>query len=1274
MIYKNSQPKFLLLNQPKKGWTSILFLFIFQCSQAQLKFLPNKGQWHSKYKYSAQLMGGRMFLEDSGLLFTLIESGASEQLHKNPYKKITAKGHNFRLEFLGANFSSITEVGDKTDEYYNFYLGNDSSKWKTGVYGVFTLMVHQIYPGVDLRLYSNGNDFKYDLICKDWTDIAKVKIRYAGIENPKLAYDKIILPLSFTTLSDAMPMVSAMAGTDLISLKAHYKEVEKGVFSFNVQKPGRTVKQIQIDPILVFSTFSGSIADNFGCTGTYDELGNGYAGGTVFENNLGGLPVTLGAFQRNFGGGTVEPGFGYGDERDAAILKFNTTGRTLLFCTYLGGSGNEQPHSMVTDSVGNLYVMGSTKSPNFPTSNTAYQRLPGGKYDIFVSKFNPTGTQLLASTYFGAAEQDGVIADRNEQNINSFPLLYNYADEFRGEIITENGNIYVNTTCYSSGLEKGSGRLSYQNNSDALVFSFNGTLSSLRWSTYLGGSEFDAGYGIAIGDNDDLYVAGGSNSRNLSSNIPNFRTPSYLGGIADGFLVRINKNTGEFLTGTFAGTSNYDQCYFVQTDNSGRPYIYGVTEGTIPQINAIFHQVNRGQFIQRFSTDLRNIEMSASFGGSDFRPNLSPTAFLIDRCERIFVSGWGGPSTNSNLEDEDGIPKAHRNMGNTNNMPITPNATQSNTDGNDFWIGVFARDMRELTFGTYFGGISNATRTAHEHVDGGTSRFDKKGIIYQSICAGCGGNARNGLFPTTANAYSRAMRSQNCNNALVKLDFENLNKKPAIQNTYVEVTATEPIDITISGNDPDPYDTLFFITQWIQRGKLQSNDTPTFSITDDFGNVKFGIGNLKLKVNWATKCSSWSKDTLILKVLLFDRGCPKADTSEILLKILVKEPPKIIPSDAVCVSFDRPTGRLKIDWPATTQPSKFFKYFLLKRRNPDGSITVLDTIRNADAGSRTDWPPTDPYSNDYCYFLTGRNTCDQDSTLVNIYCTVSELNNPIFGTDMHFATVLDDKKVMSSWFRSNEPDFKEYEIHRYKRGTLLNTTLKPYDYTKDTFYIDSNLNVDAESYCYAIVVTDKCGHYSRPSTPGCNIVITGTKKGRPDYYFDLNWQNYQFWKNGASFNVLQRQYNTVPFTPIVTLDTNNLSYRDDKLDFDWGSYNYRVEATENPPYLGSTAAKSMSNTINLWQAPELWVPNAFTLNFDNLNDVWGTVPVFVKNYHMRVYNRWGEKVWESTQKKLQWDGFKNGKISRDAVFAWYVVFDGWDGKTYKMSGTVTVLH
>jgi hypothetical protein len=190
------------------------------------------------------------------------------------------------------------------------------------------------------------------------------------------------------------------------------------------------------------------------------------------------------------------------------------------------------------------------------------------------------------------------------------------------------------------------------------------------------------------------------------------------------------------------------------------------------------------------------------------------------------------------------------------------------------------------------------------------------------------------------------------------------------------------------------------------------------------------------------------------------------------------------------------------------------------------------------------------------------------------------------------------------------------------------------------------------------------------------VIISGTAKGRPDYYFDLTWQDYIGWDGGVSDWVLERKYeNNNLFSPIITTNNNNRLFRDDKLDYDWGGYWYRVKGTENV-FSGAKdySAQTSSNWIFLIQPPEVWVPDAFTVNQDGLNEIWGTFPLFVREYNMKVYNRWGQKVWESDSKKQQWDALNQKEKMSDAVFAWVLEFKGWDDKTYIKTGTVTIIH
>lgn len=1228
----------------------------------QSVIMPNKGQWEPHVIAKITMNQGDFWITNQG--FHWIEWNQEQliELHHDRFGKHKVDASVTLLKFKNPlpNFK-VAFAGDSTTAVFNYFKGNNPIRWKSNIRKYSKLICYDVWKGVNLEISTSTEGIKYNWIGAK-KDCRKIFYSIEGSELETLQPNQIDFKNTVGSWSEKIPKSFVFKNNKYENIDVEYKiltnysKTKTIELGYNLSEKIADLDTIIIDPILVFSSYSGSRADNFGCTGTYDDWGNGFAGGTVFDF---GLPVTPGAVQLNFGGGEDE-NLGYGGDRDAAILKFSSAGNQLIYCTYLGGEGNEQPHSMVADSLGNLFVMGSTKSDFFPITAASYKRSKSGDYDFFISKFNANGTTLLGSTYIGGSGLDAVGADRSLTSVDDFPLIYNYADEFRGEIITDQTHVYIAGVTSSIDFPRTSSR-AFGGKSDGVVFCLSADLTQLKWSENFGSSGYDALYGLAFGKNYQLYVAGGSSSTDLNR-FAGFGI--YNGGESDGILLRYDSRTGDLLGGTYYGTNKYDQAHFVQTDPAGLPHIFGQTEGSIPaQKNPRYFLPNTPQFLASFSTDLTSLNWQSCFGATVngiIMPNISPSAFLIDRCGRLFVSGWGG-ATNQHLTDVFTFqPKKHRNKGNTRNMPLTADAAQKGTDGSDFYVAVFSKNMYSLAYATYFGGVTSGTRVAEEHVDGGTSRFDAKGIIYQSVCAGC---RNNGLFPTTPSAYSRTMNSDNCNNALFKIDFENLNLKPYLKDTFIQVVATETIDVLLTAKDPDPYDTLFTKVFVLAKGGMKNNDTLHIINT-------VGIGKSDLWLNWKTLCNSWSKDTIKLLVMVFDRGCPKADTTFWTIKILVTEPPIVNPPPTICVSFDRQTARMNIAWPASVVPNNFFKYFLIKKTNPDGSTVIIDTIWNDQSGNFIDGNVTNPRVNNYCYELVGVNTCDVNTYSIQKFCTVTELNTPIKGVELYTTTVQRDKYAEVRWGRSSEPDFKEFEVYRYPRGQTPGKIA--FVITQDTFIRDSSFNPDTESYCYSILVTDQCGHISNLSNEGCNVVLEGSILGAPNYAFPIWWMNYQGWTEGVKDWEVERMDDGHPFNAIESGFLNR-SLIDKNLDYDWGGYWYRVTARRNK--IGDNSqVYSQSNWIYLFQKPEVWVPTGITRNKDKLNDVWGTFPVFVREYSMLVYDRWGNIIWESTNKKNQWDATIFNKDLPDGVYAWKVDFWGWDNKKYTKTGTVTVLH
>ncbi|MEK0421989.1 MAG: hypothetical protein RLZZ161_1840, partial [Bacteroidota bacterium] len=654
--------------------------------KGQLKFVENTGQWPAAYHFKASLSSADLWVSDSGIWINSWDPSASEKMHARNTDEFVVNGHILLLKFKDGSFRKSTGKGQAFTEKYNYFYGS-AKKQSTPARAYAAVFVKDLYPGVDLEILEFQGRVKYNVICSNPDKINQVRWKYEGANGVKVQSDNLEIQTTLCVFAEQLPRVFSVNKDGETDLQAQYL-TEAGYIGVEVEtrNVSRRKTQTILDPVLVFSTFSGSRADNFGCSGTYDDLGNAYAGGTVFN---AGLPTTPGAYQTRFGGGLSES-LGYGGARDAAILKFSSNGSTLLYCTYLGGENNEQPHSMVVDKFGNLYVMGSTKSRTFPVTAGAYQSAQRGDYDFFVSKISSDGSKLLASTFLGGTGMDAVGANRAADPIDDYPLLYNYADEFRGEIITDDTQVFIAGFTYSIDFPRSSNSAWYGGNEDAVMFAMNNTLTQLKWSQLAGSSGYDAFYGVALGKHGDLYASGGSSSQDLPSKFPGIFKKNYQGGIADGIAFRFDKNNGKALAATHVGTALYEQAYFAQTDNSGNPYFFGQTEGVFPIINAIYNQPAKGQFIVRYDTGLNNLTLSTTFGANSNQPNISPSAFLVDRCERIFVSGWGG-STNDYLTDnQTGSPKTHRNTGNTRNLPISADAAQKVTDGSDFYVAVFS--------------------------------------------------------------------------------------------------------------------------------------------------------------------------------------------------------------------------------------------------------------------------------------------------------------------------------------------------------------------------------------------------------------------------------------------------------------------------------------------------------------------------------------------------------------------------------------------------------
>ncbi len=426
-----------------------------------------------------------------------------------------------------------------------------------------------------------------------------------------------------------------------------------------------------------------------------------------------------------------------------------------MYATYIGGSGNEQPHSLVTDGAGNLIVAGRTNSANYPTTGSGLIGT-GGSYDIVVTKLNATGTAMIGSKRIGGKGDDGV----NIATESFSSLQQNYGDNGRSEVIVDGGgNIFVASCSRSNDFPTtvSAFQPNPAGNQDAVVLKFDPSVS-LSFASYLGGGGDDAAYVLSLAPNGNIYVAGGTASTNFPGNTAGTVNATNQGGI-DGFVSIITNSGNAIVKSTYLGTSATDQIYGVQFDKFGFPYVCGQTKGNWPVINAAYSVAGAPQFIAKLQPDLSAYVYSTRFGKAAAIPNISITAFLVDNCENVYVSGWGGVVDGQ-------FPSSL-----TSGLPITADAIQSTTDGHDFYFFVLKKNATSQLFGSYWGQNGGLS----DHVDGGTSRFDKQGVIYQAICANCGGGVP---YPTTPGVVGpgpinpAVNNNAGCNLAMLKISFD----------------------------------------------------------------------------------------------------------------------------------------------------------------------------------------------------------------------------------------------------------------------------------------------------------------------------------------------------------------------------------------------------------------------------------------------------------------------------------------------------------------------
>ena len=609
-------------------------------------------------------------------------------------RKTTAPGtfsaRTVRMEFVGANDRAQISGAEELSGKINYLIGNQPAHWQTGVTAFARVDVGQLYSGVNLTYYGNQRQLEYDFAIRfDGAD--KVSISNAG---------ELVLNLGDSEIRQPKPVIYQTANGARREISGGYRILDAHTAAFTVGDYDHSLPLV-IDPVLSYSTYFGGSADDTAAAVAVDTNGFIYVVGETLSTKL----ATVGAFQTNFAGGSYNG--------DAFVAKFSNNGSNLVYYTYLGGSQDDLASGLALDKTGDVFLTGYTTSPDFPTTNALYPKILGHAYytyrgyayysgNAFVTELNPSGSNLVYSTYLGGSGTVGIAGT---------------GDEGLGIALDLAGNAYV--TGYTSSTNfPATNALSYKLAGttnvllNRLAGFFNGFLTkigpggtNLLYSTYFGGTNVDAAEGIAVDGSGAVYLTGFTDSTN-------FPTTNALQGVLGGitnvtfsynvFVAKFTQPSATNLAlvySTYLGGMDDDLGYGVAADSAGNAYVTGGaispnfpnTATNVPGLSSGLTNNLSGSilttnaFLVKLGPKGTNIVYAAVFGGL-----LADVGYgvAVDPAGEAFVVG-AATSTD---------------------FPTTNTATHlaaTNSGGNDVFVTAFNADASALLYSVCLGGAND---------------------------------------------------------------------------------------------------------------------------------------------------------------------------------------------------------------------------------------------------------------------------------------------------------------------------------------------------------------------------------------------------------------------------------------------------------------------------------------------------------------------------------------------------------------------------------------
>ncbi|WP_026893419.1 DUF7948 domain-containing protein [Lacrimispora aerotolerans] len=655
-----------------------------------LSFVANNGQEDSRAHFTTNLNKRRIFFSSDRI--TLVELEAIEESIPEsddfpaPITESDEPRNGVALElsFTNANAGLAPEGMSQLPGHHHFYRGNDSTKWNNGVPHYKELRYPGVWNGVDLELSGSKDGLKMNWLLDTPDRISSIRLHWAGADSLELdSTGKLLVHHALGTLTDLAPIAYQEIEGERKPVDCVYRLY--GSFELGFELTGTYLENLPliIDPILPYATYLGGSLTNQSRGIAVDTQGCAHVVGDTTSIDF---PVTPGAFQ------TTNAGVS-----DVFITKFSSDGSSLIYSTYLGGSGTDLGYAIALDTQGCPYVTGQTNSANFPITPGAFQTTAGG---IFVTKLAADGESLIYSTFLG----------------NSGGLGYGIAVDSQGcsYVTGQGGTIPTTPGAFQTTLTAPVGAVGF-------ITKFSNDGSDLIYSTYLYGNGNGYCMGIALDAYDYAYVTGITNATNFPVTPGAFQTTLTSNAVT---VTKLAIDGSSLAYSTFLSGNASDVARSIAVDSQGCAYVTGRTASAdFPVTPNAFQTTYGGGSDDVFLTKLSpggNSLIGSTFLGGDLHDDGFGVA--LDEYGHAYVTGHTS----------------------SQNFPTTPNVISSALKGTyDAFICILSSDLTNLIVSYYLGGNGGET--------GQGIALGPQGAVYTA------GSTSSADFPVTPGAYQATL-------------------------------------------------------------------------------------------------------------------------------------------------------------------------------------------------------------------------------------------------------------------------------------------------------------------------------------------------------------------------------------------------------------------------------------------------------------------------------------------------------------------------------------